>query len=75
MIKQEIINIFLNIGIDLELVDINRVKIKEVCDSLQYVSMLCDIEDEFGIIVPVGLIGMNEEMTIIEFIKEIVSIV
>ena len=64
-------NIFANIGIDLELVDISQTTLIGVCDSLQYVSLICDIEDEFGVIMPEELLIFDESRTIKEFIETV----
>lgn len=64
-------NIFSNIGIDLELVDISQATLVSVCDSLQYMSLICDIEDEFGIVMSEELLVFDENRTIKSFIEEV----
>lgn len=64
-------NIFANIGIDLELVDISQTSIVSVCDSLQYISLICDIEDEFKIVMPEELLIFDENRTIKDFIENV----
>lgn len=64
-------NIFSNIGIDLELVDISQTTLVSVCDSLQYMSLVCDIEDEFGIVMSEELLVFDENKTIKSFIEEV----
>ena len=41
-----------NIGIDLSIVDVDTAELLEVCDSLQFIALVCDIEKEFDIEVP-----------------------
>ncbi len=68
---KKLYNIFSNIGIDLELVDISQATLVSVCDSLQYMSLICDIEDEFGIVMSEELLVFDENRTIKSFIEEV----
>ncbi len=72
MISDNMIRLFDNLGLDLSVIDIMDVNIYQVCDSLQFIALICDIEREFNIVVPEEVLAFNG--TVMDFVKEIESL-
>lgn len=66
---------FEEIGIDLELIDIENEKLVRVCDSLQYISLICIIEDKFDIVIPDELMSLDKEKNVKDFLNDIDKLV
>lgn len=63
------IELFSNIGIDIASYDLSQTLIFDVCDSLQFIALVCDLEDKFCITIPDSMLSENN--TIQEFIDKI----
>lgn len=66
------IELFSNIGIDISDYDFSQTKILDICDSLQFIALVCDLEENLNITIPDSM--LDTDSTIKEFINGISSL-
>ncbi len=58
-----------DVGIDVQSVLGN--KVEEVIDSLQFMALICDIEDQFEVFIPAAMLSFDEYENVESFISKI----
>lgn len=65
----EIYNMFEEFGIDLNLYDIKTSKLSDVCDSLQFIALVCEFESRYNIYIAENVLDYTS--TVLEFSKNV----
>lgn len=73
MDDNKIYDVFMNVGIDLHLINMADSQMTDICDSLQYISLICDIEDAYEIEIPIEMISIPENKFVADFLLELQS--
>lgn len=58
----EIYNMFEEFGIDLNLYDIKASKLSDVCDSLQFIALVCEFESRYNIYIAEDVLDYTSNM-------------
>lgn len=73
MIREEIIQMIENVGVDIEISDNNNLHVE--MDSLQFVALICDIENTYNISFDLYKLSTESFNNIDEFIEYTVDLI